>query len=791
MDKQTAQALPAHDIALFGKSDTPRIVAVHPVPNSRGQSTSSMQVYVRDEETGQVRSKEEPVYPFFFLADLSLLHTFPRNRYQYQDLAGDNYYKFLVVFKSWNAYWDAIRHIEREKNQLKRTPDELYLVSNPVQQYLMQTGQTCFKGLPFEELHRMQLDIEVFAEAGFPNAKRPSDEVIIVALSDNRGWQKILHSKDSSEKAMLEELVGVINAQNPDVIEGHNIFAFDFMYLMERYKRYKVPFAIGRDGSIPRSYPSSIRFAERSIDFPALQIAGRHIVDTYFQVMSYDVVKRDLPGYGLKAAAKYFGFAPEDRTYIEGDRIAETWLKDPDLLIRYAIDDVIETERLARHLSGSTFYLTRMLPMPYGQVARTGPAAKIESLFVREYLRRKQSLSKSEWGSQTMGGYTDVFLTGIAGPIVYADVESLYPSIMLNYDIKPKNDAIELFPMLLRRLTDLRFETKDKMSAAVSEEQRGELDARQTSYKLLINSFYGSLGFSLAAFNDFAEADRVARIGQQILRQIISILDREGATIIEVDTDGVLFMPPAAYEGEAQERAFLETLNDEMPEGIRIGYDGRFKKMLSYKKKNYALLTYEDLLKFKGSSLVSRSNERFGRAFVREAIRLLLEEDVAGLHALYLETRDNIIRHRWKDVSEFSRTETLKDSIERYKDDVHSGKRSRAASYELAMRRKQETGQPVRKGDRISYYIAGVDLHSASFELAKPADAWSHEIADENTAYYIKRLDEFARKFEPFFTESHFRLIFSPEDLFGFDPTEITVLSRYTAPKVLETDTPF
>ena len=632
------------DVALFGKSSRQRIVAVQPVPNHPGADAASVYVYTRS-ESDTIAVNEESVYPFFFLSDVNLLQDFPRNRYQYQLLAGDNYYNHLVVFKSWNAYWDGVRHIEKATNRRQRTPDELYLVSNPVQQYLMQTGNTCFKGMAFDDLLRMQLDIEVYSESGFPNAKRENDAVIIVALSDNRGWQKILHIKNGSEKTLLEELVEVICRHDPDVIEGHNIFAFDFAYLAERFKRYKIPFNIGRDGSEPRTYNSSMRFAERSIDFPVFQIAGRHVIDTYFQVMSYDVFKRDLPGYGLKAAARYFGFAPEDRTYIDGDQIAQTWITNPDLLLQYAADDVIETERLARHLSGSTFYLTRMLPMPYGQVARTGPAAKIESLFVREYLRQKHSLSKSQWGSQTLGGYTDVFLTGVAGPVVYADVESLYPSIMLNYNVKPGNDTLSLFPDLLRRLTELRFSAKNAMKTAKTDEEIGELDARQNSYKVLINSFYGSLGFSLAAFNDFAEADRVASIGQKLLRQIIGILNREKAIVIEVDTDGVLFVPPAGCKGELEERAFLNKLNEEMPEGIRIGYDGRFKKMLSYKKKNYALLTYEDKLKFKGSSLVSRSNEKFGRDFVAEAIRLLLDEDIAGLHQLYLSTRDRIIQH--------------------------------------------------------------------------------------------------------------------------------------------------
>ena len=779
------------DVALFGKSPNSRLVAVHPVGYREKSGPARVRVYRRSEDGVNVDSSDEPVYPFFFLSDIRLLQNYPRDRYQFQELTGENYYRYLVVFTTWSHYWDAVRHVEKKAGQTERTPDQLYLVGNPVQQYLMQTGQTCFKDMAFDDLHRMQLDIETYSEGGFPDPSKPGDEVIIVALSDNRGWQQLLHTRDQPEQAMLEQLVQVIRERDPDVIEGHNIFAFDFAYLRARYDRYKIPFAIGRDGSAPRSFASSMRFAERSIDFPALHIAGRHVIDTYFQVMSFDVFKRDLPGYGLKAAARYFGIAPENRTYINGDDIARTWREDPDLLLKYALDDVIETEALARRLSGSTFYLTQMVPMSYDQVARTGPAAKIEALFVREYLRQKHAIPKSEWGSQTLGGYTDVFFTGVTGPIVYADVESLYPSIMLNYDVRPKNDSLRLFPELLRRLTDLRFETKRQMKDASSPDERSELDARQNSYKNLINSFYGNLGFSLAAFNDFAEADRVAATGQQILRKIIALLIQKGARVIEVDTDGVLFVPPATIQSEAEERAFVDQLTDEMPEGIRIGFDGRFKQMLSYKKKNYALLGYDGKLKFKGSSLVSRSNERFGREFVSDAIRLLLEGNISGLHSLYLDTRDCIMRHEWESVSDFSRTETLKNSVNRYLDDVKSGKRPRAAAYELAIRRYEETGQPVRKGDRISYYIAGIDAHGPSFELARLTDEWSADTPDENTAYYVKRLDEFASKFEPFFKDHDFRLIFSPEDLFGFDPSSIEMVTHETKPEEVEADLPF
>jgi DNA polymerase elongation subunit (family B) len=314
------------------------------------------------------------------------------------------------------------------------------------------------------------------------------------------------------------------------------------------------------------------------------------------------------------------------------------------------------------------------------------------------------------------------------------------------------------------------------------------LAGRNRKFNWSGQSFYGVLGFSLSAFNDFEEADRVARIGQELLRQLIHEIQARGGRVVEVDTDGVLFVPPDGVRGKDGEVDFTVSLTEAMPEGIRVGFDGRFKKMLSYKKKNYALLTYDDELKFKGSSLISRSNEAFGRRFVRQAIRLLLDEDIEGLHDLYIAYRDKIMAHDWESVDSFARTESLKDTVDDYEEAVESGQRPRAATYELAKQRAEETGKPVRKGDRIQYYITGDKANVTAFEHCKLAADWDRDNPDENTAYYLKRLDEFARKFEPFFDEHDFRLIFSPEDLFGFSADGIDIQTTEHEPDTQQTD---
>ena len=769
----------ATNTLLFGKDPEERIVGVHQL------SDAKVRIYSRN--ASGVQHRDEQFFPFFFLSDEVLLEGFQpsyNEKFWLTKLAGDNYYRYLAIFKSHHNFRNALDYIDSksrrssdEASEGPSSPNLTYSRGDSVTQYLLQTGKTLFKGMLFEDLYRMQLDIETLYRPE-KNTKRKvligADPIIIVSLHDNRGWEQVIHSKDQTETELLEELVKIIQLKDPDVIEGHNIFSFDLPYIQKRCEMKGIEFRIGRDGSVPRSFPASIRFAERVIDYPFFDIAGRHVVDTLFLVQNYDVAKRSMPGYGLKTAAKHFGFASSERTYVSYDEIADLWESNPDRLLAYALDDVRETEQLSALLSGSNFHMTRMMPYTYAHTARLGPAAKIEALMVREYLKEKQSIPKPEIGQQHTGGFTEVFIKGILGPIVYADVESLYPSIMLSYDICPKSDERRIFPSILRNLKDLRFSAKKR-----AKEEKGNMslcenfDAMQSSYKILINAMYGYLGFSSGIFNDYEEADRVTTTGQAIARKMIQEFESRGCKVVEVDTDGILFVPPPHVHDKEDEMRLVRDVSSVMPEGITIGFDGRFKKMISYLKKNYALLDYDGSFKLKGSSLVSRSAEKFGRDFIRDGFRKLLEEDVQALHDLYVSYKEMIIRHNWS-IDDFSRTETLKTTVDQYKTDIESGKRAKSITYEIAMRRNMS----INKGDRITYYVSGSGLQSSHYDKGRLADEWNSTTPDENTQFYLKRLDEFAQKFIPFFKPQDFSSIFSSDTLFGFSPDGIEFIKE-------------
>ena len=757
---------------LYGHNTEERIVAVQQI------NDSTMRLYFREGDS--LRFTDDRFYPFFFLSETTFLEGFPQKHWV-KRLDGQAHFQYLCVFEGWTSMWDAVRHLMEIYNKKALTKiesysqlDSLHLHADPVTQYLLHSGRTLFKGMAFEDLHRLQLDIETYTSPRFrfSNASRPEDRIILIGLCDNRGWEHIINGKKLSEKQMLTELVGLVNEKDPDVIEGHNIYNFDLPYILQRCGLHGVTLSIGRDGSVPRSFEGRISFADRAGEFSVAEIPGRHLIDTRVLLQSFDMIKRDMESYGLKYAAKYFGFASPQRTYIPGEKISWHWDHDVQPLIDYALDDVRETRALSHQLSGTSFYLTQMLPFSYGVVTRSGSAAKIESLMVRGYLREKHSVPKPSTGIQTTGGYTDIYVIVIVGPVLHVDVESLYPSIMISKNILPASDVKKVFQTLLQNLTSLRLDAKRKMQQTLEPGERSRLDAAQSSLKILINSFYGYLGYSRGLFNDFAQADVVTKTGQEILRHMIAFVRSAGGKVIEVDTDGVFFVPPEHVIGEDTEKEFVKALAMSLPVGISIALDGRYKQMLSYKKKNYALLGYDDKTKVKGSSLTSRGMERFGRNYILQCIGCLLNSDIQGLHTLYTSLHHAITEHRL-DIRDFSKVEQLRDSLDKYRTDTEAGRRNRSAAYEVAIAGSRR----VRPGDTIAYYITGHDPGVRTFENVRPSEEWDSNFPDENTAYYLKRLDEFSEKFKPFFLPQDYRAIFSADDLFAFSAKGIATLT--------------
>src|ERR1700726_2370835 len=550
---------------LFGADSTPRIVAME-----LGEA-GTVKVY-RREKDGSTIADVEPFHPFVWcdsdIVDLGL---------EAEKLAGDLKYGWRVTVDSW-------KELIALRNGLKKAGRTFFAFTDPVQHYLTATGRTLFKGLPFEELKRMQLEVLSFEEpvAGVADAG-PADHIMSIALSDNTGWEELIavdpKKVDQSEHAAIKHLTSLIKERDPDVIEGHNLFRFDLPYLVGRAKKSKAKLDWGRSDGFLRSRPSRLQIAEKTIDYPKFTIDGRHFVDTFLLAQFYDVGMRSLAGFERTDVARHFNLCDsEESSGLAGKELQRAYVDDSETFRRRALCGVRETRALSELLSQSYFIQAQIFPYNYQDVIVRGNATRINALFLREYFRQRHSIPELPVPQTFEGGYTDIFFTGVAHNVWHCDVASLYPSIILQFDCFPASDRLQIFRHLLTDLRNFRLEAKASMRAASSPAEQRHLEAFQNTFKILINSFYGYLGFAQGHFADFDAAARVTQIGRDLLKKMIDWLSKQGAKVIEVDTDGIYFVPPDNVDIENLQQGLAK----ELPKGIDVEFDEQFEAMFSY-----------------------------------------------------------------------------------------------------------------------------------------------------------------------------------------------------------------
>ena len=702
------------DAALNGLDTTPRLVAVE-----TQQDSATLIARNRD---GSVTMETVPFIPWLiqqgerFLPDGEEIA-----------LEGEGYSR-LVRFPHWRAYLDA-RQILRDERR------DFLQYGSPQKQFLLGTGRTLFKGMAFTEVRRMQVDIETTTFT--PN--EPNAHIFLIACSDNFGNEELLFG---DERDMLWTLNHLVSEWNPDIIEGHNIYGFDLPWIRARAKALHIALPWGRDQSeIGVGNERNCAMGANTRPFVPHFIWGRHVLDTLFQTQRFDVARGEISSYNLKECARTYHIAEPDRVYIPHDEIATLWRTDPERVKAYTLGDVRETRRLAEIVTPTEFYSTQMVPDVFQSVAVTGSGEKINSVFVRAYLQAGHAIARQQPSQPYGGGYTEMRLAGLLRGIVKADVESLYPSIMLNYNVSSSSDTLGLFLPLLKELTRRRLMAKRKAKdyeATQNQIASAYWDGLQGSYKLLINSFYGYLGAPFY-FNDYTAAAKVTEIGQVIVKQIAEELETRGATVIEIDTDGVYFQPPTGISGLAVEEAFIGEIGAKLPDGIRLAFDGRYEVMLSLKAKNYVLVSYEGKKTFKGSSLRSRADEKFGKKFLYEAVDFLLADDRAGLSARYKELLD-AIENRTLGIEEISRRERVTDKT----------------FTSEAKKRNAEAMAGLTVGDYAIIYQREGD---------KALVAAAHYDHDDDIEYYQTKLYKFASRLEAAIGEDFEKLC--PKPLVG------------------------
>jgi DNA polymerase elongation subunit (family B) len=714
--------------------------------------------------------------------------------------------------------YGAKRRTGRPLRHVRDLPNTDVLCLPPEEQYLVDTGRTYFRDLEWKSLRRLQFDLET-------TGLDPSHHrIFLVAIRAPDGSTRIIEVDsldDNGESDLVRELGRLVVALDPDVIENHNLHGFDLPFLVERARRLRVPLTFGRHG------PSGLRLRAAATgrgvrlewnEAGAVQGAterprrmryttpGREFIDTLDAVRRQDFVARDLPDHGLKAVARKLGLASADREYLPGAHVYRVFQRDPDRVRRYARDDVNEAAAVADVLGGATFALAHMAPRRYERLADAGPATGVlDPLIVRAYMHASAAIPAHQPSDGTIhsGAALHLFATGVASRIVKADVASLYPSLMRQFRIGPSRDHLGVMLALVDRLVEQRLRAKRlARDLPNGTSERFAQTALSAAMKIVINSAYGYLGaVGLTRFADVHAANEVTRHGREVLGTICRELDRRGVTLLEADTDGVYFSVPEHFT-EAEERRVVAEVAALLPERVQLEFEGRYAAMLSHEPKNYALLSYDDVVILRGVAFRSSRAEPFGEAFLTRAIERLLHGDVLGVRRVYVACCV-ALRKRAIPTPQLAMLTRLTKAPEQY----HAARASRRELVYEALLQSGRThwvaGERVRvyraNGGRPALLRGATEDSSASTTPPERSDAVDDSQSeptrgiaaanhsdprDYDVEYYVATLRQnFASRLQRAFTPENFDLVFADprqESLFASTLGQVRPILRKT-----------
>ena len=388
----------------------------------------------------------------------------------------------------------------------------------------------------------LSFDIE---NAITPEEKKKYGRILVIGYSifDGKQWEKgALRGK---ENEILENFVRLINEKDPDILTGYNSDGYDIPVIEERMNNYGIPFAIGRDFEEPRRVQNQY-----------WRLHGRIILDTWWAVKKVLKPKHETLNY---VAMKMLG---EGKDNINRLKIEEEWNNRPDEVTAYCIKDADLTLKILLKLRiiDRNLFMSTVTKLPLDDVTNGGTSNYVDSLLIRKADRESIGVpmtNRSLKEAPITGGYVHSIGAGIYDNVIVLDFKSMYPSMMMKYNIcfttlDPKGEIVApnnirflskqqkegLIPGLLRDLMEERDKIKKRMKV-VSEEERVYLDGVQGAIKILMNTFYGVMASSFYRFTNIEIGSAITAYARNTITSLIESLEHENYRVIYGDTDSI------------------------------------------------------------------------------------------------------------------------------------------------------------------------------------------------------------------------------------------------------------
>ena len=502
----------------------------------------------------------------------------------------------------------------------------------------------------------VSIDIECAADEGFPDIQKADKEITAITLRKNGKsivfgcGDYVAHAPDimyvrcKTEADLLSKFLDVWNHKTwkPDIVTGWNIEFFDIPYIVNRINN------VLNEEEAKRLSPWRI-LDEREIEFKGKQNqtfapAGISVLDYYQLYRKFTFGNQE--SYKLDYIAQV-ELGEKKVDYSEYGSLLGLYKNNFQKFIEYNIHDCVLVDKLDAKLK----FIEQVMALAYDAKVNyvdTMTTVRPWDVIIHNYLLDRRIVIPQFEVDKTpfdlVGGYVKEPRIGINKWVVSFDLNSLYPHLIMQYNISPETfkgkasgmpsidkmlegkfksmydlsyaangcmydkDKQGFLPALMEKMYNDRVEYKQKMIEAKKRYEQTKspedemLIARyhnmQMAKKIQLNSAYGALGNRYFRWFSFKNAEAITMSGQLSIRWIEKKMNefmnkicqtKDVDYVIASDTDSIYvtfekLIPEGSDELKAVETIdkFCET---KIQNYLNLCYDELANMMNAYQQK--------------------------------------------------------------------------------------------------------------------------------------------------------------------------------------------------------------
>ena len=443
------------------------------------------------------------------------------------------------------------------------------------------------------------IDIEVASENGFPDVESSAEEVLLITLQDYNTKQintwglgkfdnkqsNVNYRSFDNEHDLLNAFIHwwMIEENTPEVITGWNSELYDIPYLVRRIDRIlgeKLMKRMSPWGLVTES--ETYISGRKHISY---DIGGISQLD-YLKLYKWSPATSNQESYRLDHIATV-ELGQQKLDHSEFDTFKDFYTKGWQKFVEYNIKDVELVDRLEDKMKLIQLAIT----MAYDAKANYSDVfsqVRMWDTIIYNYLKKRNIVIppnvRSDKDSKYAGAYVKEPIPGVYDWVVNFDLNSLYPHLIMQYNISPetlveerhpsvtvdkilnqeidfqsyenyavcangamfRKDVRGFLPELMEKIYNERVVFKKKMITAKQqyekkktkqlEKEIARCNNIQMARKIQLNSAYGAIGNQYFRYFKLANAEAITLSGQVSIRWIEEKINKYLNRILKTDS---------------------------------------------------------------------------------------------------------------------------------------------------------------------------------------------------------------------------------------------------------------